>query len=82
MKERFFNVLAWTAFSYALVLYGSLLYYALSHPKGVSFAFTWLVLEEVLILTTPAIVPALLYIWTGSPRILPWRKPSQTAEEG
>ena len=38
--------------------------------------------EEPVILNLPLIIWVALYVFTGSPRLLPWRKPSQTAKEG
>tara|TARA_B100001059_G_C17664188_1_gene491034 strand:+ start:498 stop:764 length:267 start_codon:yes stop_codon:yes gene_type:complete len=38
--------------------------------------------EEPIVLNLPLIIWAALYVFTGSPRFLPWRKPSHTAKEG
>ena len=74
MKERICNVLSWLAFAYALIVYGLFIDYLINRAGGVGYAFERMDFDEWFVLASPAIVPTLLYIWTGNPRILPWKQ--------
>ena len=46
------------------------------------FDFFLLFFEDALFLNLSLIIWVALYVFTGSPRLLPWRKPSPAAKEG
>ena len=74
-------MLSWLAFAYALIMFGSFFDYLMNSGYGIGKAFGRMDFHEWLVLASPAIVPTLLYIWTGDPRILPWKRPEQVEEE-
>ena len=49
---------------------------------GIYFEVVPYVAEDELVFNLPLLIWVALYVFTGSPRLLPWRKPSPAAKEG
>ena len=88
MKEKISLVLSWWAFLHAVVIAIALADWQMgSQALGNFIADIYLdpfssFSEEPFVLNLPLVIWAALYVFTGSPRFLPWRKPLQTAKEG
>lgn len=84
MKERLANVLAWWAFVHALII---ALAIATAGGKktelehAMDYYFDVFLDSPTLLLAFAPVTWMALYVLTGNPRILPWKRPEQVEEE-
>ena len=88
MKEKIALVLSWWAFIHIIFVAVMFTSYhfdvtAISNfLYGIYFEVLPYVVEDEFVFNLPLLIWVALYVFTGSPRLLPWRKPSKTAKEG
>ena len=88
MKDKLALVLSWWAFLHVASIAIAVADWQIGSGaignflEATYFDFFLHFLEDAFFFNLPLIIWVALYVFTGSPRLLPWRKPSQTAKEG
>lgn len=88
MKEKLALALSWWAFMHIVfvaALFASSRFGVTvisNFLYGIYFEAVPYVVEDEFVFNLPLLIWVALYVFTGSPRLLPWRKPSHAAKEG